>query len=114
LFQIPPAVALSLRKNYSQKRQIDQIINYKGSEFWKKENEEWAKHSWSDERPLAGPDDAWDIIITKEEIRGATYMTNFNMEGYFKHIGIDIDLADWYDNPFVALFDQKEREEDKL
>jgi hypothetical protein len=39
--------------------------------------------------------DKWDIFVNEKDVRGCTYMDNFNMEHFLKEIGVPEEKIIW-------------------
>lgn len=60
--------------------QIDKIVDYK--DFAKELGMEYI-------------DDYWDIVVTKDYVKGSTGMDNFDMEEFLEKIGVKKDAVEW-------------------
>jgi hypothetical protein len=71
------------------KEQIDKIIGHVGSVNWNSQKEKYP--NLDEER------DRWEITVYDEDgvIFGCTSMDNFDMEEYFRCIGVIIDPIEW-------------------
>jgi hypothetical protein len=78
-------------KNVLTDFQIRAILNYKGFAEW------WSSLSPSGYESPYGSNDEWEINETENEIRGETFMDNFQMIAFMKNV-LEIDGDDINEN----------------
>ena len=64
----------------------------KGLDFYGIDYDKESISDIPDDLGLFDEGDRWSITIEGGEIKGKTFMTNFNMENYFRYLKINISI----------------------